>query len=666
MYRYCNSGVRSRSCQGRPSRPSSTASSTTPRCSHRAWPRSTWPCASTSTGAWGRMPPTSVRCSCPPPRRRSSPTLAAATTAPDAAATARGQSRRAARAARRNHSSTPSPAARRRHGSSSRPPSSAGRTDWRQVLRAGVPVVVEVGLGEEQARGLDDIAAAVDEEHDVTVKFRTGATPTWAWPDERALGRLPRRRRPARPELQADGRTAPRRPAARHGGEPMHGLLNVLLATHEALHGAEARELAGELGRRDTEVLVTAVAVAGHRRRRARPRELHGLRLLRCARPPDRARGPRAHPCDGRPDGGAPVTTWLDVPDDHLFGIDNLPYGVFSTADDPTRRVGVRIGDQVLDAGAVAADRSRCRTRRRRARPRHRVADAEPQRVPGARPSGLDDGAGLAHRDPPRRGAPRRRHAAPAPARRGHAAPADRGRRLRRLLRERGPREQRRADLPPRQRRPPAELEAPADRLPRPRRHRRRHGHRRRAPHRPAQGPERPGAASSARASASTSRPSSATSWAARPPSAPASSVDEAGDHLFGVVILNDWSARDIQAWEYVPLGPFLGKSFATSISAWVTPLEALASARVPLPGQSDPEVLPYLRGRRVRSRRPRRGGAQRHRRLPPRARRDVLVAGPDARAPDRQRRLGPRRRPLRVGHDQRPDPRDRVAACSS
>lgn len=65
-------------------------------------------------------------------------------------------------------------------------------------------------------------------------------------------------------------------------------------------------------------------------------------------------------------------------------------------------------------------------------------------------------------------------------------------------------------------------------------------------------------------------------------------------DHVFGVVGLNDWSARDIQAWEYVPLGPFLGKSFATSISHWVTPLEALDAAWVPLPGQ-DPEPLPYL-----------------------------------------------------------------------
>ncbi|GAW48908.1 MULTISPECIES: fumarylacetoacetase [unclassified Nocardioides] len=65
-------------------------------------------------------------------------------------------------------------------------------------------------------------------------------------------------------------------------------------------------------------------------------------------------------------------------------------------------------------------------------------------------------------------------------------------------------------------------------------------------------------------------------------------------DHVFGVVGLNDWSARDIQAWEYVPLGPFLGKSFATSISAWVTPLEALDAAWVDLPGQ-DPTPLPYL-----------------------------------------------------------------------
>ncbi len=66
-------------------------------------------------------------------------------------------------------------------------------------------------------------------------------------------------------------------------------------------------------------------------------------------------------------------------------------------------------------------------------------------------------------------------------------------------------------------------------------------------------------------------------------------------EHVFGVTLLNDWSARDIQAWEYVPLGPFLGKSFATSVSPWLTPLAALEAARVDLPGQ-DPEPLDYLR----------------------------------------------------------------------
>jgi fumarylacetoacetase len=72
-------------------------------------------------------------------------------------------------------------------------------------------------------------------------------------------------------------------------------------------------------------------------------------------------------------------------------------------------------------------------------------------------------------------------------------------------------------------------------------------------------------------------------------------SCDDFARHVFGAVLVNDWSARDIQAWEYVPLGPFLGKSFATSISAWVVPLLALDAARVPTPEQ-DPEPLPYLR----------------------------------------------------------------------
>lgn len=66
-------------------------------------------------------------------------------------------------------------------------------------------------------------------------------------------------------------------------------------------------------------------------------------------------------------------------------------------------------------------------------------------------------------------------------------------------------------------------------------------------------------------------------------------------DHVFGMVLVNDWSARDVQAFEYVPLGPFLGKSFATSVSAWVVPLAALEHARVPPPSRS-PAVASYLR----------------------------------------------------------------------
>lgn len=68
-----------------------------------------------------------------------------------------------------------------------------------------------------------------------------------------------------------------------------------------------------------------------------------------------------------------------------------------------------------------------------------------------------------------------------------------------------------------------------------------------------------------------------------------------AREHIFGLVLVNDWSARDIQAWEYQPLGPFLGKSFATSISPWVVTLDALEPFRVPGP-QQEPPVMDYLR----------------------------------------------------------------------
>jgi len=74
----------------------------------------------------------------------------------------------------------------------------------------------------------------------------------------------------------------------------------------------------------------------------------------------------------------------------------------------------------------------------------------------------------------------------------------------------------------------------------------------------------------------------------------------DADRHVFGVCLVNDWSARDLQAWEYVPLGPFLGKSFATSVSPWVVPLDALTHARIEPPAR-DTEPLPYLDDRSAR-----------------------------------------------------------------
>ena len=71
--------------------------------------------------------------------------------------------------------------------------------------------------------------------------------------------------------------------------------------------------------------------------------------------------------------------------------------------------------------------------------------------------------------------------------------------------------------------------------------------------------------------------------------------IAQARDHIFGLCLMNDWSARDVQAWEYQPLGPFLAKNFCTSISPWVVTLEALEEFRKPLPPQ-DPAPLPYLR----------------------------------------------------------------------
>jgi fumarylacetoacetase len=79
--------------------------------------------------------------------------------------------------------------------------------------------------------------------------------------------------------------------------------------------------------------------------------------------------------------------------------------------------------------------------------------------------------------------------------------------------------------------------------------------------------------------------------------------IAQAEDHLFGVTLLNDWSARDVQAWEYQPLGPFLAKNFATTLSPWVVTMEALAPFRSPLVRDAaDPQPLPYLDSHQSRS----------------------------------------------------------------
>ncbi|MGO4360694.1 fumarylacetoacetase [Terrabacter sp. RAF57] len=289
-------------------------------------------------------------------------------------------------------------------------------------------------------------------------------------------------------------------------------------------------------------------------------------------------------------------STWLDVPADHPFGIDTLPYGVFSTAGDPDRRVGVRIGDLVLDAGAVAAI----------GRDAGLVGDGPDLATAWQTPS-LNAFLALGrpawtvarewltevlrdevHRD----GVSPHLH--PVEEVTLHLpvevadyvdfyASEDHASNVGQIFRPDN------AALPPNWKHLPIGYHGRAGTVVVSGTDVVRPTGQRKGPNDPA-----PVFGPSIRLDIEAELGyvvGGATTLGSRV------SVDDAPDHLFGVVVLNDWSARDIQAWEYVPLGPFLGKSFATSVSAWVTPLEALTAARVPLPGQSDPEVLPYLRG---------------------------------------------------------------------
>lgn len=286
------------------------------------------------------------------------------------------------------------------------------------------------------------------------------------------------------------------------------------------------------------------------------------------------------------------MTTWLDLPDDHPFGIETLPYGVFSTAGTQPR-VGVRIGDLVLDASAVAA------------------LGGDPGEGPDlatawATPSlnaFLDLGreawtvarewlTEILRDDVHREGVTP--HLIPLEAVTLHLpfevadyvdfyASEQHATNVGKIFRPDN------AALPPNWKHLPIGYHGRAGTvvvdgtdIVRPTGQRK--------------GPQDP---------APVFGPSTRLDIEAElghvvggsTPIGTKVSVDEAREHLFGVVILNDWSSRDLQAWEYVPLGPFLGKSFATSISAWVTPLEAFDSARVDLPGQDEVPVLDYLRG---------------------------------------------------------------------
>jgi len=282
------------------------------------------------------------------------------------------------------------------------------------------------------------------------------------------------------------------------------------------------------------------------------------------------------------------MTGWLDLPADHPFGLATLPYGVFSTGDPELRRVGVRIGDHVLDAGASAAlagmesgvcwnqpslndflSRGRpAWTAARRwltevlSNPSHRDA-VEPHLIPVADVTThlpvqvadyVDFYASEHHAS--NVGKVFRPDNAALPPNWKHLPIGYHGRAGTVVVSG--------TDIV----RPSGQRKAPTDPA-------------------PVYGP-------SIRLDIEAE-----LGFVVGGPTTLGSrvSVDEAGDHLFGVVLLNDWSARDIQAWEYVPLGPFLGKSFSTSISAWVVPMEALASARVALPGQQDPTPLDYLQG---------------------------------------------------------------------
>jgi fumarylacetoacetase len=279
------------------------------------------------------------------------------------------------------------------------------------------------------------------------------------------------------------------------------------------------------------------------------------------------------------------MTSWLDLDPNDPFGLQTLPYGVFSTADQPAARVGVRLGDRVLDAGAAAEQAGMESGETWTCASLNRFLARGPHAWAAARvwlTTVLTDEAYRDAVEP---------HVHPLDvvtlhlpfevadyvdfyASEHHAA------NLGAIFRPDNP------SLPAAWKHLPigyhgrsGTVVVSGTDVVRP------HGQRR------SPDGDRPHFGPSTRLDIEAEL--GFVVGGATPLGMPVG-VPDAADHLFGVVLLNDWSARDIQAWEYVPLGPFLGKSFATSISAWVTPMAAFEGARIALPGQ-DPRPLDYL-----------------------------------------------------------------------
>jgi fumarylacetoacetase len=279
------------------------------------------------------------------------------------------------------------------------------------------------------------------------------------------------------------------------------------------------------------------------------------------------------------------TTTWVDAAAGSLFDIDNLPYGVFSVGDEPAR-VGVRIGEQVLDLAPVAAAEMLEVAHVFEAPSLNPLLEQGRQTWTGVRrwvTSLLADEAERDLVEP---------HLVPVGEVTMHLpfqvgdyvdfyCSLDHASNVGKMFR---PDDE---PLKPNWRHLPVGYHGRAGTVVVSGTDVRRPCGQRKAPD-----AEAPSYGASGRLDIETE-----LGFVVGAPTAIGERVGTGGfaDHVFGVLPLNDWSARDIQAWEYVPLGPFLGKSFATSVAAWVTPLDALEAARVDLPGQ-DPEPLDYLR----------------------------------------------------------------------